>query len=79
MASWSDFAAADPSLAAGIRALLQQYRWFSKTRKYRSMRTSMLEGWISSGAYGSSFTRPDSISFLMSRSESSTLATYRVR
>ena len=25
MASWSDFAAADPSLAAGIRALLQQY------------------------------------------------------
>jgi hypothetical protein len=25
MASWSDFVAADPSLAAGIRALLQQY------------------------------------------------------
>lgn len=25
MASWSDFTAADPSLAAGIRALLQQY------------------------------------------------------
>nr|WP_296072301.1 pyridoxamine 5'-phosphate oxidase family protein [uncultured Actinoplanes sp.] len=25
MASWSDFAAAEPSLAAGIRALLQQY------------------------------------------------------
>ena len=25
MASWSDFAAADPTLAAGIRALLQQY------------------------------------------------------
>jgi Pyridoxamine 5'-phosphate oxidase len=25
MASWSDFAAADPSLAAGVRALLQQY------------------------------------------------------
>ena len=25
MASWSDFAAADPSMAAGIRALLQQY------------------------------------------------------
>ena len=39
----------------------------------------MLEGWISSGLYGSSLTRPDSISFLMSRSESSTLATYRVR
>jgi len=25
MASWSDFAAAEPSLAAGVRALLQQY------------------------------------------------------
>ncbi|MCY1143884.1 pyridoxamine 5'-phosphate oxidase family protein [Actinoplanes sp. Pm04-4] len=25
MASWSDFAASDPALAAGIRALLQQY------------------------------------------------------
>ncbi|MEV6342131.1 pyridoxamine 5'-phosphate oxidase family protein [Actinoplanes sp. NPDC051851] len=25
MASWSDFSAAEPSLAAGIRALLQQY------------------------------------------------------
>src|SRR5919112_3914640 len=25
MASWSEFAAAEPSLAAGIRALLQQY------------------------------------------------------
>src|SRR4051794_4375769 len=25
MASWSDFAAADPSLAAAIRALLEQY------------------------------------------------------
>jgi hypothetical protein len=25
MASWSDFVAADPSLAAGVRALLQQY------------------------------------------------------
>jgi pyridoxamine 5'-phosphate oxidase-like protein len=25
MVSWSDFAAADPSLASGIRALLQQY------------------------------------------------------
>ncbi|MET0415816.1 MAG: pyridoxamine 5'-phosphate oxidase, partial [Actinoplanes sp.] len=25
MASWSDFAAAEPVLAAGIRALLQQY------------------------------------------------------
>jgi Pyridoxamine 5'-phosphate oxidase len=25
MATWSDFAAADPTLAAGIRALLQQY------------------------------------------------------
>ena len=25
MASWSDFVAADPALAAGIRALLQQY------------------------------------------------------
>src|SRR3954451_10854457 len=25
MASWSDFAAADPSLAAAVRALLQQY------------------------------------------------------
>jgi hypothetical protein len=25
------------------------YRWFSKTRKYLSMRTSMLAGWMSSG------------------------------
>src|SRR3954453_22160320 len=25
MATWSDFVAADPSLAAGVRALLQQY------------------------------------------------------
>src|SRR4051794_29914509 len=25
MASWSDFVAAEPSLAAGVRALLQQY------------------------------------------------------
>src|SRR6202043_195671 len=48
-------------------------------RKYRSSRTSMLDGWISSGSYGSSLTRPDSISALMSRSERSTLATYRVR
>ena len=37
----------------------------------------MLAGWISSGAYGARFTRPDSTSFLISRSESSTLATYR--
>src|SRR5882724_3882263 len=43
------------------------------------MRTSMLDGWISSGSYGSSLTRPDSISDLMSRSERSTLATYRFR
>jgi hypothetical protein len=43
------------------------------------MRTSMLAGWMSSGVYGSSFTLPDSTSVLMSRSESSTLATYRFR
>src|SRR5262245_37122572 len=36
----------------------------------------MLDGWISSGRNGSSLTRPDSTSALMSRSESSTLATY---
>ena len=34
---------------------------------------------MSSGEYGSSLTRPDSTSALMSRSESSTLATYRFR
>src|SRR5260370_5733525 len=39
----------------------------------------MLDGWISSGEYGSTRTRPDSISPRMSRSESSTLATYRFR
>ena len=39
----------------------------------------MLDGWMSSGSYGSSLTRPDSISALMSRSERSTLATYRFR
>src|SRR5215467_11897142 len=39
----------------------------------------MLDGWMSSGAYGSSFTRPEPISALMSRSESSTRATYLVR
>src|ERR1700729_3776357 len=39
----------------------------------------MLAGWMSPGVYGSSFTRPDSTSALMSRSERSTLATYRFR
>src|SRR5215469_13232699 len=39
----------------------------------------MLDGWMSSGKKGSSLTRPDSTSALMSRSESSTLATYRFR
>src|ERR1700689_5265063 len=39
----------------------------------------MLDGWISSGAYGSSLTRPDSSSDLMSRSERRTVATYRFR
>src|ERR1700733_14542114 len=39
----------------------------------------MLAGWISSGSYGWSLTRPDSIWALMSRSERSTLATYRFR
>ena len=38
----------------------------------------MLDGWISSGEYGSSCTRPDSTWALMSRSESSTVATYRL-
>src|SRR6266487_4972786 len=37
----------------------------------------MLDGWISSGEYGSILTRPDSILARMSRSESSTQATYR--
>src|SRR5215467_7650472 len=37
----------------------------------------MLDGWISSGANGSSLTRPDSICARMSLSESSTQATYR--
>src|SRR5215472_3095015 len=55
------------------------YLWFSKTRKYRSIRTSMLDGWTISGRNGSSLTRPDCTSALMSRSESSTLATYRFR
>ena len=32
----------------------------------------MLEGWTIAGSYGSSATRPESISALMSRSESST-------
>src|SRR5215813_7096143 len=55
------------------------YLWFSNTRKYRSRRTSTLEGWTSSGAKGSTFTRPDAIWARMSLSESSTQATYRFR
>src|SRR5580700_6924511 len=39
----------------------------------------MLDGWIRSGEYGSSRTRPESTSARISRSESSTLATYRLR
>src|SRR5579863_4039814 len=39
----------------------------------------MLDGWMRSGAYGSSFTRPDPISALMSRSDRSTRATYPFR
>src|ERR1035438_3128114 len=38
----------------------------------------MLDGWISSGVYGSSRTLPESTSARMSRSERSTLATYRL-
>src|SRR5258706_961742 len=55
------------------------YLWFSKTRKYRSRRTSTLDGWTSSGAKGSTLTRPDAIWARMSLSESSTQATYRFR
>src|SRR5262249_542186 len=55
------------------------YRWFSNTRKYRSRRTSTLDGWTSSGAKGSTLTRPDAIWARMSLSESSTQATYRFR
>ena len=39
----------------------------------------MLDGWMSSGEYGSSPTLPESTSARISRSESSTLATYRLR
>src|SRR3712207_7777961 len=46
--------------------------WLSNSRKYRSMRTSMLDGCTISLSYGSSTTRPPSISARMSRSESST-------
>src|SRR5260221_11635480 len=55
------------------------YLWFSKTRKYRSRRTSTLDGWTSSGAKGSTLTRPEAIWARMSLSESSTQATYRFR
>src|SRR5215510_8566999 len=55
------------------------YLWFSKTLKYRSRRTSTLDGWTSSGAKGSTLTRPDAIWARMSLSESSTQATYRFR
>ena len=41
----------------------------------RSPLTSMPDGWINSGSYASNPARPDSISALMSSSESSTLAT----
>src|SRR6478672_11787401 len=53
------------------------YRWFSKTRKYRSRRTSMLDGCTMSMAYGSSPMWPASTSALMSRSESSMPGHYR--
>src|SRR3989337_2884759 len=47
------------------------YLWLSNSRKYRSSRTSMLDGWIISGRYGSSPILPVSSSALISRSESS--------
>ena len=52
------------------------YLWLSNSRKNLSSRTSMLLGWTMSGSHGSSRTRPDSISALMSRSESSTASGY---
>ena len=51
------------------------YLWLSKTRKYRSSRTSIDEGWSISGSQGSIATRPWSISVRMSRSLSSTVGT----
>src|SRR3954454_904661 len=52
------------------------YLWLSNSRKYRSIRTSMLEGCTISLSYGSRTTRPPSISARMSRSESSTRTRY---
>jgi hypothetical protein len=52
------------------------YRWFSKTLKYRSNRTSMLDGCTIDSSYGSILTRPASISARMSLSERSTRPPY---
>src|SRR5258708_2721051 len=65
--------------ACSIAGSMCGYLWFSKTRKYRSSRTSTLDGWTSSGVYGSSATRPESIWARISLSERSTQATYRFR
>src|SRR5215469_7809725 len=65
--------------ACSIAGSMWGYLWFSKTLKYRSRRTSTLEGWTSSGANGSILTRPDAICARMSLSESNTQATYRFR
>src|SRR4051812_29883051 len=48
------------------------YLWLSKTRKKRSSRTSMLDGWIMASCQGSITIRPASISARMSLSLSST-------
>src|ERR687889_219016 len=52
------------------------YRWFSKVRKNRSSRTSMLDGWTIEASKGSRATRPASSSARMSRSLSSTAGPY---
>src|SRR3954462_3150067 len=53
------------------------YLWFSKTRKNRSSRTSMDDGWSIAGSQGSIAIRPSSIWARMSRSDSSTVRPYR--
>src|SRR3954451_23930364 len=48
------------------------YLWLSNSRKYRSIRTSTLDGCTISLSYGSRTPRPPSISARMSRPESNT-------
>src|SRR6266496_1116059 len=54
------------------------YLLLSKTRKKRSSRTSMLDGWTMVGSNGSTPRRPESSSLRRSRSLSSTWAAYPV-